>query len=492
MTARASRVVRTGLWSGLALLATLGTPAVAAANGRFPFANQLVVKSGPEADTYVRTSFGVLVSRDRGAHFDWICEQVIGFSGTQDPGLGVFGDGSLSIAAFEGLFGSFDGGCGFSQNQTFEGEYVIDVAVSREAPQHGIAVTSTALTTGPGDGYHVQALGTVDGGRTWTAQGTPLDTDILALTIDVAPSREQRLYVSGFVTLPDETRVGVLAASDDAGNTWTRTEIPLLGDTGLYIGAVDPVNPDVVYLRTDGTNDRLLVTRDGGKTVEAGPAFEGALLGLAVSPDGKKIAIGGPDGGVRVADTNSPTVASLAFAQRADKKVTCLTWHETGLYACGNDFSDGFFLGRSDDDGASWIALVPRLRDVRGPLMTCAAGSSYATTCPALWPAQRAALGGADPDPLAGAGGSGGNAGTAGASGNAGRSGGGLGGMGGASGSASTSPNEPADGDGCACGLPTSSTSRGGLALLCSLVAALSFARRRASFARVCALDPHL
>ena len=67
MTARASRVVRTGLWSGLALLATLGTPAVAAANGRFPFANQLVVKSGPEADTYVRTSFGVLVSRDRGA-----------------------------------------------------------------------------------------------------------------------------------------------------------------------------------------------------------------------------------------------------------------------------------------------------------------------------------------------------------------------------------------------------------------------------------------
>lgn len=473
---------------GVAL--TLLAAPEARANGRFPFANQLVVKTGPDADLYVRTSFGVLVSRDKGAFFDWICEPIIGFSGTQDPGLGVFDDGSISVAAFEGLFGSNDGGCSFSQAAAFAGEYVIDVAVFRDAPLHGIAVTSTAR----GEGYHVQALGTVDGGRTWSTQGGALDEDILSLTIDVAPSREQRLYVSGFVTRPDETRVGVFAASDDAGVTWTRTEVDLAGDTGLYIGAVDPVNPDVVYLRTDGVNDRLLVTRDAGKTIVPGPPFPGALLGLAVSPDGTRLAIGGPDGGVRVALTDAPTAGELVFADRADKKVSCLTWHASGLYACGNDFSDGFFIGRSDDEGASWTPLVPRLRDVRGPLLTCAADSKYAAVCPPLWPAQRAALGGADPDPLAGNGGAGGTAGGAGSPPLAGQGGSVATGAGAAGAPGADVPPPPADD--CACAQPGRGEPNSGapsLALAFAGAVALGLSRRRgrAGGVSACSRPPH-
>ncbi len=166
---------------GVAL--TLLAAPEARANGRFPFANQLVVKTGPDADLYVRTSFGVLVSRDKGAFFDWICEPIIGFSGTQDPGLGVFDDGSISVAAFEGLFGSNDGGCSFSQAAAFAGEYVIDVAVFRDAPLHGIAVTSTAR----GEGYVTAAPGFAGGHQGGLARllhnpGTPREAPLPTAT----------------------------------------------------------------------------------------------------------------------------------------------------------------------------------------------------------------------------------------------------------------------------------------------------------------------
>jgi hypothetical protein len=460
--------------ASLGVLASLcSTVTPARANGRFPFANQFLVQDTAPDHLFVRTSFGILVSLDAGQHFDWICEPLVGFSGTQDPGLAVFGDGSLSVAAFEGLFGSNDQGCSFAEDQVFAGEYVIDVAVARSAPLHAVAVTSTALKTGVG--YHVQALQTVDGGAHWATLGVPLDQDLLALTIDVAPSRERRLYVSGFVTLPDETRVGILESSDDAGATWARAEIPLGTDTAVYIGAVDPVNPDIVYLRTDGADDRLLVSRDGGKTVEEVTVFPGALLGLAVSPDGANVAIGGPDGGVRVASGNSSGgPLALSFEQRADKKVTCLTWREGGLYACGNDFTDGFFLGRSDDGGTTWVPLAARLRDVRGPLTTCPPGSPYMTTCPPLWPAQRAALGGSSEPELGGAGGVGGAAA-------AGAGGAEDAGAAGAGGTVATPAATDAD-DGCGCRVPRAQS--GGASRFVSLalgVALIGVSRRRRS-----------
>jgi hypothetical protein len=468
--------------ASLGLLASVvSTVTPAQANGRFPFANQFLVQDTAPDHLFVRTSFGILVSTDAGQHFDWICESLIGFSGTQDPGLAVFSDGSLSVAAFEGLFGSNDQGCSFAENQAFAGEYVIDVAVARSAPLHAVAVTSTARKTGPG--YHVQALQTLDGGAHWATLGVPLDQDLLALTIDVAPSRERRLYVSGFVTLPDESRVGILESSDDAGATWSRTEIPLGTDTAVYIGAVDPVNPDVVYLRTDGVDDRLLVTRDGGKTVEAGPAFPGALLGLAVSPDGGSVAIGGPAGGVRVASVNtSGGPLALSFEQRSDKQVTCLTWREGGLYACGNDFTDGFFLGRSDDGGTTWVPLAARLRDVRGPLTTCPAGSPYETTCPPLWPAQRAALGGSSEPEVGGQGGAGGAM--------AGSGGAAAAGGAGAAGISGEAPAPTTDGDdGCGCRLPRTESRPSSTSTWLSIVAWLAFVgvsrtRRRSRSAR--------
>src|SRR3954463_14461670 len=84
---------------GLAAL----SPAPAAANGKFPSAGQIVVDPGDPGHILVRTTFGILVSRDAGQRFDWICEDGAGYGGGDDPGIAVTGAGSILAGVFQGL-----------------------------------------------------------------------------------------------------------------------------------------------------------------------------------------------------------------------------------------------------------------------------------------------------------------------------------------------------------------------------------------------------
>src|SRR6185436_19824708 len=115
----------------------------------------------------------------------------------------------------------------------------------------------------------------------------------LALTVDTAPSDPSRVYVSGRFGEP--TYAGAIERSSDRGRTWERLEVPGSDDTHLaYIGAVDPHNPDVIYVRLDGDPiDSLLVSSNAGQTFT--PVFQskGELLGFALSPDGATVLVGG-------------------------------------------------------------------------------------------------------------------------------------------------------------------------------------------------------
>ncbi len=60
---------------------------VARANGRFPTSNQIVF-SPANADLIVlRATFGILVSRDGGTTWTWLCEDALGIARTtvEDP-----------------------------------------------------------------------------------------------------------------------------------------------------------------------------------------------------------------------------------------------------------------------------------------------------------------------------------------------------------------------------------------------------------------------
>ncbi len=78
------------------VLMVVSTPATAAANGRFPDADQLVIDPADPTRLVLRATFGMLQSMDAGVTWTWLCEQVIGYGGMDDPPIAITGDGTLS------------------------------------------------------------------------------------------------------------------------------------------------------------------------------------------------------------------------------------------------------------------------------------------------------------------------------------------------------------------------------------------------------------
>jgi hypothetical protein len=364
---------------------------LAGANGRFPFANQLVVDPSDPKHVVVRTTFGLVQTFDLDAAqgratWSWICEQSVGYGGVFDPAIGVTASGRILAGLFGGLTTSADRGCSFAV-ATLEKDYVIDLVVEPGDPRRAVAMTSTGLG---GEGFRVVLVETNDAGATWTPLGTPLPTDFNSETLEVAPSRPSRIYLSG--TTGTLGRTGVLQRSDDRGVTWERFTIDLRGGRAPFLSAVDPKDPDLVWLRIDGTpndpaepGDRLLRSRDGGATFEEVFTTAGDLFGFALSPDGRKVAIGGPRDGVLVADA-----ADAKFEARAEVGARCLAWTDAGLFACASEYPDGFTVGLSTDEGRSFRGIY-QLAEL-SPL-SCAPSTTTGAQCPRQWPATQITIG---------------------------------------------------------------------------------------------------
>jgi hypothetical protein len=380
---------------GVAALALAARPA--SANGRYPAANQLVVAPSAARTLLLRATFGFLLSHDGGATWDWICEDAVGYAGQQDPAVGITASGNLLSGSFEGLSVSLDGGCnwGFATGGL---QNVVDLAVRPDAPHQAVAVTNAFAGSGDaGNVYRSQVWATTDDGAHWAALGAPVDPSLVLVTIEVAPSDPQRIYLSGHRGAK-YSGSGVLLVSIDGGSSYTQRTVPLdaATESDPYVAAVDPKNADLVYLRTEGmSTSRLLVTADAGKTFST-KYTGGAMLGFALSPDGSKVFLGGATDGLQVA-----AISDYAFRQTSTVPVQCLRTSGDTLYVCSDELSAGFTVGASVDDGAT-IAPTLHVANVRGPL-GCPASSSTAA-CVASWPALQQVLGGIAAPPPADAG----------------------------------------------------------------------------------------
>jgi MYXO-CTERM domain-containing protein len=348
----------------------------ARANGRFPASNQILFSPASTTEMVVRTTFGVLITNDSAKTWRWLCEDTLGLPPTsnEDPYYVITANGNLVAGLSLGLQLSTDTGCDWAvKGGPLAGQLIKDLDIIA-SNQHAVdLITSTYSPTGGADGgsgYAQQAFETTDDGVTWSAFGAAIDPTAIVTTIDVAPSDPNRIYVSAFRG-QGTTRTGSLFVSSDKGTTWTEHTAPLDPnlETAVYIGAVDPTNEDIVYLRSEGQS-RLSVTKDGGQTFTSVKTLDDEMLGLALSQDGSKIYIGSVADGLLVAPTST-----LSFTTTSMIHVQCLTTHGADLWACSDEVS-GFVVGVSQNDGKTFTPMM-HLLDITSPIV-CPAKSTAA------------------------------------------------------------------------------------------------------------------
>jgi len=368
-----------GLAIGLSLV-----PQASLANGRAPLTNGVFFRPGNNTDIWVRTTFGLLVSKDDGCTFRWICEQNVGYGGIFDPTYAVAADGTIYATTFAGLRVSRDGGCTF----TTATEALPIGTPGRIADRFGEALDVTAtgeVWLGLSDAAMTNAIyRSTDAGVTFQPMGT-VPPAIQWKSIRVAPSDPTRVYATGF-EIAGEPKAH-LYRSIDGGAVWEpmpTTSFVFGTSPEARVVGVDPQDATIMYVATidsSGTStlgDRLYRSMDGGATflevlVTTSPIADVLVRDSAVIVATKAGGFTSSDRGQSFGSAN----AALEFG--------CLAERDDGrMFACGANWMPDFKAIGQSADGATWDKLF-RFVEMAGPV-ECPAGTPQADTCAPMWP----------------------------------------------------------------------------------------------------------
>jgi MYXO-CTERM domain-containing protein len=341
------------------------------ANGAFPSVSQLLADPADADHLVLRSTFGVLVSRDRGTTWDWICEAGMGYADLEPP-MALMPGGAILLAIPQGVSRGDPSGCDFEPAKGIDAN-VVDLTRIPEEPGSALAVSIAGTVS--------QLWKSSDDGVSFAPLGPPLD-GLIAATVDSAPSDSKVVYVSGI----DGTR-GVLLRSSDQGHTFESFPVP---DTSTgrrpYIAAVAPQDADTVYVRLIGVQGELEVTHDGGKSFTTVLQTSAPVQGFALSPDGTSILASNSYDGTFRASTGDEQFEKVACTGR-----TCLSWSDSGLFGCGDDVVDGYLIGQSEDRGTTFQGALD-LSCIRGPVQ-CDATTTVGAVCENVWPLVQAQIG---------------------------------------------------------------------------------------------------
>jgi len=332
----------------------LATAAGAHANGRNPHTVGIYFKPGDASTVYVSTTFGLLSSKDGGCTFNWMCEQSIGYGGTWDPKYAVAADGTIFATTFEGLRISRDGGCSWSTAPLTYGLWIDALTIGPT----GEVWVGIAETAGMND-----VLSSKDNGVTFQSRGMQ-SSAVWWKSVSVAPTNAQRVYTTGYQVAG--TPQAYFYRTDDGGMDWTPVTLSNItygGAPVVRVQAVDPTNPDVIYMSSEaaapqGAGDRLYRSTNGGDSFSE-VLVAGGFVHDVLFRDGKIFVstqrrtstslVGGP---TYVSTDNGVTFAEMA----GTPELACLTQSPDGsLLGCGANWEPDFkAIARSQDNGATW------------------------------------------------------------------------------------------------------------------------------------------
>jgi photosystem II stability/assembly factor-like uncharacterized protein len=258
------------------------TPTAARANGKFPSADFLVAAPNDPATLLARTTFGLLLSKDQGSHWSWVCEGAALFK-NYEPAVALTGSGHMVLAYIDGVGAAGPALCDYAKKPGgFEGVFVVDVSIDPDTP-------STVYGVSAQGGINVtKVYRSDDDGESWVQAGVDLPKNFLGKTLELPNGAEPRIYVSGQDTSTGAV-LGRIARSVDDGQSWELFDVPGSGiGTAPFLGAVDPTDPDRLYVRLDGAPGQLLVSQDAGESwthdLHGDRLFEG-FCALARRPD---------------------------------------------------------------------------------------------------------------------------------------------------------------------------------------------------------------
>lgn len=417
-----------------AFLALAAPAPPARADGAFPDSQVILTPADLPGEIILVTNFGLIAAEDGGQTWLWSCEGPGNAYGAfYQLGLAprhrlyalvdvriVFSDDrACGWTAAGGLLANAGGGLGAS-----------DFWVDRTVPDRLLAADVTCCA---GDGQRVhRVIESRNGGATFDRILFQADPGATISGVESARSSPDTIYVTlgGAPPVAGGPPPPELARTVDGGATWRAIDLTAaLGPGTIRLVAVDPIDPNKVFLAWSHLDGEALVsTADGGLTAHPILAPSGIMKAFLRLADGT-ILVAAQD------DSEGRSVAALyrsrdggATFQPLSKPphVRALSERAGTLFAATDNFSEGYAIGVSTDQGDTWRPLLS-YQDVHG-ILPCVKVSCQEICASeaelSLWPAEVCS---ADAPDAPGVGGAGGRAGEG-----AGGSVGGRGGAGGA------------------------------------------------------------
>jgi MYXO-CTERM domain-containing protein len=270
---------------------------------------------------------------------------------------------------------SDDGSCTWHRvGGTLDNAIVTDYFVDRTNPERVVVVASPAQASGdPGPPALFQST---DAGATFAA--TPLYTapaGAYVVSVEIARSNPMIIYMALYTTPGRHPR---LLRSSDGGQTWMDRDVEAaVGANEFRILTVDPVDPDVLYLRVVALGmEMVMVTRDAGATFATPVTVAGGTLSAFARLASGTVLVGGlinlTGGGMNGVAYRSTDGGHTFTPWLLDPQphILGLAERDGVLYIAGKNYSDGWALATSHDEGVT-LTPLSSYDDVRG-IASCA------------------------------------------------------------------------------------------------------------------------